>query len=249
VTETTHAHDFQGRTLLDADGEKIGKVEDLYSVEDRGEPEWALVKTGLLGTRKSFVPLRGATPTGEDVRLPITKEQIKDAPGIDADEQLSEEQEHRLFDHYGVSSGTPGATTERSVGATEQDTGDTDEAMTRSEDELHVGIERRERGRARLRKYVTAEQVEKTVPVRREEARVEREPIRDENVEAAMSGPDISESEHEVTLVEEEPVVEKRTVPKERVRLDKDVHTDEQTVTEELRTEHIEAAREPEDRR
>jgi hypothetical protein len=107
----------------------------------------------------------------------------------------------------------------------------TDDAMTRSEDELRVGTERRETGRARLRKYVETENVQQTVPVRQEEARVAREPITDANIEQAMSGPDISESEHEVALHTEEPVVEKRTVPKERVRLDKDVHTEEETVS------------------
>ena len=113
--------------------------------------------------------------------------------------------------------------------------------MTRSEEELHVGTERREAGRARLRKYVETENVQETVPVRHEQVRVEREPITDANRDAALSGAEISEEEHEVTLYEEEPVVEKRTVPKERVRLDKDVSTDEETVSEEVRRERIEA--------
>jgi uncharacterized protein (TIGR02271 family) len=114
-----------------------------------------------------------------------------------------------------------------------------DEAMTRSEEELQVGTETRERGRVRLRKYVTTEQVTQTVPVQREEARVEREPITDANRDAAMAGPDISEAEHEVTLQEEQPVVEKRTVPRERVRLEKDTVTGEEQVADEVRKEQI----------
>ena len=102
--------------------------------------------------------------------------------------------------------------------------------MTRSEDELHVGTAARETGRARLRKYVVTETVEETVPVRREEVRVEREPITDANPDAALEGPEITEAEHEVTLHAEEPVVEKSVVPKERVRLDKDVVEDEHQV-------------------
>jgi uncharacterized protein (TIGR02271 family) len=113
--------------------------------------------------------------------------------------------------------------------------------MTRSEEELRVGTERRETGRARLRKYVETENVQETVPVEREEVRVEREPITDANRDAALDGPEISEAEHEVTLHTEEPVVEKRTVPKERVRLGKDVHSDEETVSEDVRREHVEA--------
>jgi uncharacterized protein (TIGR02271 family) len=117
----------------------------------------------------------------------------------------------------------------------------TDDAMTRSEERLHVGTEREATGRVRLRKYVTTENVTKTVPVQREEVRLEREPITDANRGAAMSGPDISEEEHEVTLHEERPVVEKETVPVERVRLDKDVVQDDVTVSEEVRKEHIDA--------
>jgi uncharacterized protein (TIGR02271 family) len=112
--------------------------------------------------------------------------------------------------------------------------------MTRSEEELRVGTTERERGRVRLRKYVTTEQVQQTVPVQRERVRVEREPITDANLDAATSGPDISEEEHEVILREEEPVVEKRVVPRERVRLDKDTVTGEERVAEELRREQIE---------
>jgi uncharacterized protein (TIGR02271 family) len=111
--------------------------------------------------------------------------------------------------------------------------------MTRSEEELRVGTAPRERGRARLRKYVTTEQVQQTVPVQRERARVEREPITDANLDAATSGPEISEAEHEVVLREEEPVVQKRVVPRERVRLGKDTVTDEERVAEEIRKEQI----------
>jgi uncharacterized protein (TIGR02271 family) len=117
----------------------------------------------------------------------------------------------------------------------------TDDAMTRSEEELRVGKTSRESGRARLRKYVVSEQVQQTVPVQREEVRLEREPITDANVGAAHDGPAISAEEHEVTLHEEEVVVEKRAVPKERVRLDKDTVTEDQTVSEQVRKEQIEA--------
>jgi uncharacterized protein (TIGR02271 family) len=116
--------------------------------------------------------------------------------------------------------------------------------MTRSEEELRVGTTERERGRARLRKWVDTEQVEETVPVTRETARVEREPITDDNVDEAMSGAEISEAEHEVTLHEEEPVVEKRAVPKERVRLERDTETDEEQISETVRKERIEQDRE-----
>lgn len=245
TTGMTHAYDWKGRTLKDRNGDKIGKIDALYVDQQSDKPEWALVNTGLFGTKSSFVPLAGAAPRGEDVVVKVDAQQVKDAPKMDADEQLSEQQEVELFRHYGID-----YTAEGSVTATDDVRGTvghdtsgptTDDAMTRSEEELRVGTAEQERGRARLRKYVVTEQVEQTVPVRREELRIEREPITDENVDQAVSGPEISEEEHEVVLHEEQPVVEKRTVPKERVRLDKETVVDEQTVSEELRKERIEA--------
>jgi uncharacterized protein (TIGR02271 family) len=112
--------------------------------------------------------------------------------------------------------------------------------MTRSEERLHVGTERVETGRARLRKYIVTENVQTTVPVSREEIRVEREPITDANRDAATSGPDLSEEEHEVTLTAERPVIGKETVPVERVRLGKETTTEERQVTDQVRKEQIE---------
>jgi uncharacterized protein (TIGR02271 family) len=244
TTEMTHAYDWQGRTLQDRNGDKIGTIDALYLDQQTDKPEWALVNTGLFGTKSTFVPLAGATPRGEGVVVKVEAQQVKDAPKMEADEQLSEQQEAELFRYYGID-----YTTEGSVTATDDDRAavghdtsgpTTDNAMTRSEEELRVGTAKHERGRARLRKYVVTEEVQQTVPVQREEVRIEREPITGENVDQAVSGPEISEEEHEVVLHEEQPVVEKRVVPKERVRLDKETVVDEQTVSEELRKEQIE---------
>ncbi|MYS32343.1 DUF2382 domain-containing protein [Streptomyces sp. SID7804] len=113
--------------------------------------------------------------------------------------------------------------------------------MTRSEERMHVGVERHESGRARLRKYVVTEEVQQTVPLRHEEVRVEREPITDANRGAAMSGPDFTESEYEVTLHEERPVVETEAVPVERVRLTTEEKTTDEVVRGRVRKERIEA--------
>jgi uncharacterized protein (TIGR02271 family) len=249
---------WRGRTLVDRDGDKIGKVEDVYLDRSSGEPEWIAVKTGLFGSNVSFVPIHDATTEGDDIRTGQPKDLVKDAPNVDPDGELSPEEERRLYQHYGRSDyddWTGDADADDTVGrdAVDRDAVDrdtvgrdtsgpsTDQAITRSEEELAVGTERRETGRARLRKYVVTENVTRTVPVEREEVRVEREPITDANVDQALDGPEISEEEHEVTLHTEEPVVEKRTVPKERVRLDKDVRTDEETVSEDVRKERVEA--------
>jgi uncharacterized protein (TIGR02271 family) len=88
---------------------------------------------------------------------------------------------------------------------------------------------------------VVTENVTQTIPVSREEVRLEREPITDANVGAAVSGPEISEEEHEVILREERPVVEKEAVPVERLRLDTETVTEQETVSEDVRKEQIEA--------
>jgi uncharacterized protein (TIGR02271 family) len=247
MTEMTSAYDWRGRTLIGRDGEKIGKIDELYLDQQTDKPEWARVHTGLLGTRRSFVPLVGASPHGEDVRVTVSKDQVKDAPNVEPDAELSEREEIELFQHYGVDYTDQGSVTATDAprGASPRSEGrdasgpTTDDAMTRSEEELRVGTARRERGRARLRKYVVTEKVQKTVPVQREEVRVEREPITDANLEKATERPAISEEEHEVVLHEEEVVAEKRAVPKERVRLDKEAVTDERQVSEEVRKERI----------
>ncbi len=105
---------------------------------------------------------------------------------------------------------------------------------------VSVSVETYLRSRARLRKYVTTATETRTVPVAKETVRVEREPITDANMPNAMSGPAISEEEHEVVLTEERPVVAKEAVPVERVRLGKETTQREETVTDQVRAEQIE---------
>jgi uncharacterized protein (TIGR02271 family) len=237
---------WQGRTMLDRDSGRIGTIDAIYLDDQTGQPEWALVNTGLFGAKSSFVPLAQAFQSDHDVLVPYDKQLVKDAPRIDPDGHLSEAEERRLWRHYGLDYDTADRDLPRRRRTTGRDTvgrdtsgPTTDDAITRSEEELRVGTTQRERGRVRLRKYITTEHVEQAVPVRRERVRVEREPITDANLDAATSGPDISEAEHEVVLREEEPVVEKRVVPRERVRLDKDTVTGEERVAEQVRKEQI----------
>lgn len=240
---TNEIQDWHGRTIEGPDGHKIGKVDEIYVDDRTGRPEWALVHTGLLGTKSSFVPIAEATTDGNTVTVPFDKDKVKDAPNVEKDGHLSPQEEAELFRHYGRTdyeehTHTTGHDTGRDTG---HDTSgpNTDSAMTRSEEELRVGTTEREAGTVRLRKHVVTENVTKTVPVSHEEVRLEREPITDQNVGAATDGPAITEEEHEVTLHAQEPVVEKRAVPKERVRLEKDVVTEDAQVNEEVRKERI----------
>jgi uncharacterized protein (TIGR02271 family) len=255
-----------GSTAVDNDGDKLGKVGQVYLDDQTGNPEWATISTGLFGTKETFVPLTEATVSGDTLRLPYEKAKVKDAPRIDAEGHLSPAEEEELYRYYGV--GTAGYTdtdtTTGTAGYTDTTTGTagtagyvdtdtnrhgavghdtsgptTDDAMTRSEEQLRVGTETVEAGRARLRKYVVTENVTTTVPVSHEEVRIEREPITDANVGDALDGPAISEEEHEVVLHAERPVVAKEAVPVERVRLDTETVTEQETVSDSVRKEQI----------
>ncbi len=50
-----------GRDAYDADGDKIGEITDIYYDDETGRPEWVAVKTGLFGTKHSFVPIHGSS--------------------------------------------------------------------------------------------------------------------------------------------------------------------------------------------
>ena len=243
---------YIGRRAVDPDGNKIGTVGQVYLNDQTGRPDWITVNTGLFGLRETFAPLAGSSFNGDDLVLPFDKEVVKDAPDIADSSHLDEADQQSLNSYYerylvGTDYDQKIAGRNRGVGFADATRGKaydtpgrrTDDAMTRSEEQLRVGTENVETGRARLRKYVVTEQQTVQVPVAREEVRIEREPITAANRGEALSGPDISEDEVEVVLHEERPVVEKKAVPKERVRLDKKTVKDQRSVTEQVRKEKI----------
>jgi uncharacterized protein (TIGR02271 family) len=224
-----------GLTATDANGDKIGDVGQVYLDEGTGKPAWVTVRAGMLGTRESFAPLSAASVRGDQLVLAVSRQLVKDAPSIDNDGHLDESEVTALFEHYAGYLGP--AVPDR--GEPKPEVSDAGDAMTRSEERLHVGTERVPVGRARLRKYVVTENVTTTVPVSHEEVRLEREPISDADRDAASSGQDITEAEHEIRLHAERAVVSKETVPVERVRLTTESVAGEQQVSEEVRKEQI----------
>jgi uncharacterized protein (TIGR02271 family) len=252
-----------GGNVVAEDGTKIGSIGQVYLDDQTSQPEWVTATTGLFGTAESFVPLAQARVSGNDVVVPFDKDRVKGAPRVDdSDGHLSQDDEAELYRYYGLGyseaasdtglpAGQDGVITGHQDGAVGHDTSGptTDDAMTRSEERINVGTRSEETGRVRLRKYVVTENVTKTIPVRKEKAVLEREPITDANLDSALDGPAISEEEHEVTLSEERVVVGKETVPVERVRLAKEQFTEQHTVSEEVRKEQIETEGDLEDRR
>lgn len=222
--------------VVGSDGTDIGKVGQVYTDNETGQPTWVTVKTGWFGASESFVPLTAATVEGDVIRVPYDKDMIKGAPHNDAGEPLSETDEQELYTYYGLTSSSNSVSTGAAESPARAATVDSGEYMTRSEEQLHVGTEKVQTGRARLRKVVVTEQQTITVPVTREEVRLVREPI-----EAGDSvDTTIGEAATDVVLTEERVVVSKETVPVERVRLGTETITEQQEVTEAVRKEQIE---------
>jgi stress response protein YsnF len=263
-----------GSTAYAPDGDKIGTVEHFFVDDRTGAPTWVAVITGLFGTRHSVVPAGEATFAGGSLRLPVSREAVRSAPEVGG-EHLDPAEEAALRRHYGLDVPgdgapvwTPTAEGVVPVGATAEDdtpqvqathpvpaaaappptTGPaTDSAMTRSEERLRVGTERVAATRARLVKYVVTEEVQITVPIRREEIRVEHVPV-----DAPEPGPGESLVTDdgggrpagsglpaEIVLHTERPVVSVEVVPTERVRLRTELVEGREAVTEQVQREQV----------
>lgn len=267
-----------GRSVYDAEGNKIGTAGRIYNSDATGEPAWVTVKTGMFGTKESFVPLNGAASDDKGLHVTVHKDSIKDAPRIDEDGRLSETGTAELYRHYGLtpsnaalSSGqaegrgvlpSPRAETSSDAAgrgstgmnretaarpasaaaggeaAAQPDFRDAQrQSVLRSEERLRASTQTVETGRVRLRKYVVTSQQKITVPIRREEVHVTREPVK-----PGEAGTDakIGEEEREVILHEERAVVVKETVPVERVSLDIETIQENRDVSDTVRREEVE---------
>jgi stress response protein YsnF len=253
-----------GSPVHGRDGEKIGTVEHFFVDDRTGAPTWVAVLTGLLGSRQSVAPAVDASFADGALRLPVSREAVRHAPAVDGT-HLDPAQEAALRQHYSLD--TPGPAGDPTgpwtptgsgvvpAGATADDDTATgsDGAMTRSEEQLRVGTERVAATRVRLVKYVVTEEVQITVPVRREEIRVENVPV-----DAADPGPGESlvpaptgsgeaggALPDEIVLHAEKPVVTVEVVPVERVRLRTELVEGKQTVTEQVQRERIAVEQSP----
>ncbi|SFP45417.1 conserved domain-containing protein [Amycolatopsis arida] len=269
MTRELHAQDLVGTQVTDRDGNKIGKIGMVYLADDTHQPEWVTVKTGLFGQKESFAPLAGSRLDDEGLHVAVDKGKVTDAPRIDSDGQLSARESEELYRYYGMTmrnrstgpggvprqerqdtapggrhrTGTQGAppagTQARAGGRRQPAREDERDTMVRSEERLRVGTEQEETGHVRLRKYVVTDEQQVNVPVRREEVRIEREPISEADRGRAGTA-EIGEEEREVTLRAERPVVRTESVPVERVRMGTEQVTEEQTVSGQVRKERIE---------
>jgi sporulation protein YlmC with PRC-barrel domain len=169
---------FLGNQVLDRDGDKVGKLVDLYVDDDSNEPKWFAVKTGLFGNKVSFVPIARSHAEGDDVQVAHLKDQIKDAPRVDPDGALSPDEERQPYRHCGLEGGTGVGDRESGTRGADDDaeragTGTERQRVGRrdigeDDDAAAGGPVREASGGVRLRKYVVTEEKTITVPVQRE---------------------------------------------------------------------------------
>ena len=213
-----------------------------------GHQDW------LFGTKLTFAPLSGAHGHGDEVVVPYDAEssprrQTPTTSTISAPTKSSPCTTTTTGSAELTRASRPTIVPRRGPQGDNTSGPQTDDAMTRSEEQLDVNKRTRQIGTARLRKWIETEDVEIRVPIRREKARMVTEPITDANRDRAMAGGDLTTEEHEVVLNEEVVDVNKRVVPKERVRLETETETDEVAVDDTVRKERIDFDHDTTDRR
>jgi stress response protein YsnF len=230
-------HPWLERDAFDDAGNSIGAIEDVYIDEVSQQPEWIALRSGLFGTRLSFVPVASASWRDDGVHFPFSREAIKRSPHLDViDDRLEPDQKEELLRYYSHQSGASSHHVD-----VERELGDpTAVELVRSEEEVSVSTTARAGSRVRIVKYVVSENVTTTVEVRREMLRLEHEPF-DADRPVATDAVEWRDEATlgEVVLYEEEVVVAKRVVPRERVRLVVDTVTEMQRVDEIVRRERI----------
>jgi uncharacterized protein (TIGR02271 family) len=227
---------FADYEVYDPNGEKIGKVDDLF-VDENDQPEYLGVKMGFLGTKSTLIPWEIASANEEQHRIEVSveKDRAKDGPTFDDDQDITPEYENEVRSYYGLESLE--ASEEGGGYGEYYDESDEDELrVQRTEEELRAGTREREAGGLNVRKRVRTDREQLRVPKRREEVHVDRVPV-EEGREASEA--EIGEDEVRMPVTEEEVVTEKQPVAKEEVRIRKDAVEEEEVVEEDVRREEV----------
>ena len=256
-------------TAYGSDGDKIGKVEQVFLDDNSGEPTFLTVNTGLFGAKENFVPVKGARQDGDRVILPYTKDVIKDAPKVDADQHLSPAEEEELYRYYelnyndGRTAGTDRDRTTAAAGtagvagtaAADRDVADRDRnavdqdrrdvAATAGDEasvvrhEERLNVGTQEREAGHARLRKYVVTDHETVDVPVEREEVTVERTPINDTNARVDNGTIGEEEVVVTLHEERPVVQKEAVAVEEVALNKQTVQETQRVEADVRKEQV----------
>jgi sporulation protein YlmC with PRC-barrel domain len=159
MTDVSEVLEWHGRTVVGTDGDKLGKIEQIYFDQETNRPEWALIDTGMFAGKSSFMPLQGATSDGEQVTAAYSKDQVKAAPQIKPTRTISQAEEAELYRHYGVE-----------YGESRSGSGLPERSPTGANGEPGIT-----EGQGRLKKHLVSERVTGVMPSERDNVVVEPE--------------------------------------------------------------------------
>ncbi len=248
---------LRDQSVYDRVGDKIGGINRILYDKATGDPEWVAASTGFLGTKTVLMPLAEASLESDGLRVPYTKDQVKDAPDITIEGgEISEADEQTLYRHYGLSyserrsaSGLPESRTPRAEVVTERErevterprAPQTGERVELREEELRAQKRPVEAGEVEVRKDVVSEQRTMEVPVTREEVYVERHPVEGREVADRPVG----EGENiRVPVREEEVTVEKQPVVREELEIGKRPVQETEQISDTVQREVVDIDRE-----
>jgi uncharacterized protein (TIGR02271 family) len=251
---------YAGYEIYDEDGERIGKLDDLF-VDEADNPEYVGVRTGLSDTGSVLIPADVVT-VDEGLRRMVvsrSKSAVEASPTYGTQEEVTPAFEERVRGHYGLASGqgsddkgayghdeeraeSGGATAEVREGSLGLDRDQDELRVRRIEEELKVGTREREAGAVRVRKRIVTDHERIVVPKKRVEVTVEHVPVEGQAISAEKGRVELENEEDEIVVpvVEEEVVVEKRPVVKEEIRIRKELIEDSEVVEEDVRREEVE---------
>ncbi len=221
-----------GASVIGSDGRVVGAVEAVFHDDVDRTPRWVQIKAGK---GLQFVPLAGSNITSRGLQVPFDAQKIVNEPSLTVGKHMSPAQEEELCRYFNLdvpaqARRAPGAGDAAAQADTSQ------ESIVLTEERIAVSKEVAESGRVKLHKHVETKPVEQAVQVWHEEYEIERMPI---TPGSPVSGP-IAESDLEMTLHEERPVVQKETVPFEQVRLSAKRVTENKVVRGEVARERVE---------
>ncbi len=249
--------------VVDSAQSKIGTVDNIWEDSSTGEPAFIGAKTGWLTSRTYVIPVAGAKvdTAGRAVRLPYTTDQIKNAPHLSSDSDMTPEDENTIYQYYGVQgaggtgidtavnragvgtavAGTAAVGTAAALAGREVDqrvgrTGQEEVAVPLAEERINVEKRMVEAGRVSLRKIVRTEHVSVPVELRREHVEVERVAA----TGGTVAGDAFTEKEISVPVMREEAVATKTAVVTGVARIHKTAETEARTVEGEIRKEDVE---------
>lgn len=221
--------DWLGSPAADPTGARVGTLVELFVGRTSGTPEFGVVDLEA-GDGRVAVPLTGARREAAGLVLPYGADRVLGAPRMQGEvDEIPAEVGALINDHFGVDARAAAAEPEEEV------------EVTLSEEQLAVQTQAVPTERVRVRKRVVDEEVTLTVTLRREELVIEREPLPRTSHQASETGFPLGEDARTVEFVlhAEEPVVTKRVVPVERVRVNRNTITEERHIADTVRRERV----------